>query len=121
LLYITPIHREVSVRGKRISRQARKLDVVVVAARYDEAGKRLSAAKGYERRGYVWGDVVLLDRQTLIDHLRSEKLIVTGRPAELEGDFEVIAPIRLEGAEKSIALVAEGLQAKGDDLGLPLF
>jgi hypothetical protein len=109
------------VRGKRVSRQARKLDVVVVAARYDEAGNRLSAAKGYERRGFVWGDVVLLDRQALIDRLRSEKLVVTGRPADLEGDFEVIAPIRLQGADGSVTLVAEGLRARGDDLGLPLF
>jgi hypothetical protein len=109
------------MRGKRVSRASRKLDVVLVAVRYGEEGDHLDIAQGYERRGFVWGDLVLLDRQALIERLNAKKRVVTGYPGELPGDFEVTAEVRLtqEGGTESI--VADGHQAGKDDLGLPLF
>jgi hypothetical protein len=109
------------VRGKRVSRQARKLDVVVVAVRYNGFHDRISTVRGFERRGFVWGDHVLLDREALIERVRANKRVVTGRRAALEGDFEVIAPVRLMTHDQKETLVAEGCKGEGDNLGLPLF
>ena len=109
------------MRGKRVSRASRKLDVVLVAARYGEDGGRLNIARGYERRGFVWGDLVLFNRQALIERLNAKKRVVTGYPGELPGDFEVTAEVYLtqEGGTESI--VTDGHQTGRDDLGLPLF
>jgi hypothetical protein len=109
------------LRGFRVSRNARKLDVVLVAARYDDAGRKLSLAQGYERRGFVWGDLVMLDREAIIDRIQSGKRVVAGRRAQLPGDFEVIAPLRLQSLNSSRTIIAEGRAAEKDDLGLPLF
>jgi hypothetical protein len=109
------------MRGKRVSRASRKLDVVLVAARYGEEGDRLNIARGYERRGFVWGDLVLFDRQTLIERLNAKKRVVTGYPGELPGDFEVTATVHLMREGVTESLVANGHQSGRDDLGLPLF
>jgi hypothetical protein len=109
------------VRGQKVSRNARKLDVVLVAVRYDASDGKLSLAQGYERRGFVWGDLVLFDRADVIDRIRAGKRVVAGRRAEMPGDFEVLNPIQLQRLNGTTALVAEGSATGGDDLGLPLF
>ena len=109
------------MRGKRVSRTSRKLDVVLVAARYGEDGDRLNLVQGYERRGFVWGDLVLFDRQALIERLNAKKRVVTGNPAELPGDFEVTAEVHLSQESGIESIVADGHQTMRDDLGLPLF
>ncbi len=76
-------------------------------------------ARGYQRRGPIWGDRVLFERKTLIELVEAKKTVVTGRPAELEGDFEVFARIQLAGSNGS--LVVKGSSEEGDDLKLPLF
>jgi hypothetical protein len=98
-----------------------KIDVVVVAARYAAEDGRLILAQGYERRGVVWSDVGLFDRQTLVERLESGMKIVTGRPKELAGDFEFAASVELAAVDGKQTLVAEGRPAHGDDLGVPLF
>jgi len=109
------------MRGKRVSPAARKHDVVLVAVRYGEEGGRLNVAKGYERRGFVWGDLVLFDRQALVERLKAKKRVVTGHQAELPGDFEVSATVHLTQEEGAESILADGHQAGRDDLGLPLF
>lgn len=109
------------MRGKKVSRNARKLDVVLVAVRYDDSEGRLTLAQGYERRGFVWGDLVLFDRADVIDQIQAGKRVVAGRRAEIPGDFEVLNPIQLQSLNGSTALVAEGRATGRDDLGLPLF
>ena len=109
------------MRGRRISRAARKLDVVLVAVRYAQEGSRLNVAKGYERRGFVWGDLVLFDRQDLVERLKAKKRVVTGHQAELPGDFEITATVHLMQEDGTEAIVADGHHAGRDDLGLPLF
>jgi hypothetical protein len=109
------------VRGKKVSRNARRLDVVLVAVRYDELDGKLSLAQGYERRGFVWGDLVLFNREAVIDRIQAGKRVVAGKRAEMPGDFEVLYPIRLQSSNGSAALVAEGRATEEDDLSLPLF
>ena len=109
------------MRGKRVSKKARTLDVVLVAVRYDGSNKRVSMVRGNERRGFVWSDQVLLDRKVLVDRMKAKKRVVAGRQADLEGDFEVYAPIHLKTTDQHDVLVAEGLNGDGDNLGLPLF
>ncbi len=110
------------MRGKRVSPDNRKVDVVVVAARYAPQGGVLDRVKAYQRRGLVWGDVTLLGREELVQRLRRGLRVVTGRPKDLPGDFEIIAPVRLASANGTEALVAGGSSpGSGDDLDIPLF
>ncbi len=106
--------------GQRLSIAGKGLDVVLVAARYSGDG-RLTLTRGFERHGDVWGDVVLLTREALVEKLRAVRHVVTGQPRELPGDFVILAPVRLETSPTSERIVAEGLTSEGDELGLPLF
>jgi hypothetical protein len=106
----------------RLSPVSRKADVVVVAARYDDGGRRLLQAQAYERRGAVWGDVVLLDREALLGKVRSRRRVFAGeaRP-EVPGDFILRGGIRARG-DAGHAVLVQGTSADGaDDLGVPLF
>lgn len=108
------------MRGLRVSKDVRRVDVVLTSARYDAQG-RLDLAKGYLRRGLVWSDVVLLRREELIDMLRSGLRVVVGRPRKLPGDFDIGASVRLDGSLEGGRLSANGSRGEGDQLGLPLF
>ncbi len=110
------------MRGKPVSRAARKeLDLVIIAVRYAGEDGRLSLAQGYQRRGPVWGDVQLFDRQALLEEIREGKRVFAGRLGQIEGDFEPIAAIRaIKSNGHEALLIGEKNEAK-DDLGLPLF
>ncbi len=96
--------------------------MILVAARYEPGGNRLQLAQGYARRGVVWSDRQLFPRAVLLRRLRKGDRLATGRVAQLEGDFEILAQVRLEGSDTDGAfLVADGPEASGDDLALPLF
>jgi len=106
----------------RLSPVSRKADIVVVAARYDDGRGRLSQAKAYERRGAVWGDVVLLDREALLGKVRSRRKVFAGEVrAEVPGDFILRGAIRARGAAGQTVLVQAASAAGVDDLGVPLF
>jgi len=110
------------MRGQRSSIAGKKIDVVLVAARYGPDGRRLSLARGHSRRGAVWGDLELFDRQRLVQRLQAGQRLVTGRPKELVGDFEILGRVQLQasnGGEGALTVV--GASADHDDLGLPLF
>jgi hypothetical protein len=109
------------VRGVKVSRAARKLDVVLVAARYDEERSQLRVAQGYERRGFVWGDLVLFTRHDLLERLKAKKRVVIGVPATLPGDFITKGTVRLIEEGGGAYIIVNGRPTKGDDLGLPLF
>ena len=109
------------MRGKRVSKSTRKLDIVLVAARYVGLGGQLKVARGYQRRGYVWGDLELIDRQMLIDQLKAKKQVVIGRVASLPGDFEVDGNVHLVNIEGTEFVVTEEDGTRSDDLGLPIF
>ena len=110
------------MRGRRVSRKTRKLDVVVEAVRYDEETSRLFLARGYERAGYIWGDIMLFDRKQLVELLNTKKRVVCGRPAGIQGDFEVYGRLQLEGdGEHGVFTCDAPSGLKKEDLGLPLF
>jgi len=96
----------------------KKVDVVLTSARYREGGVRLAQARGFERRGDVWSDTLLYDRETLVERLRAGERVVVGHEGELPGDFEIGHRVRLEGSEW---LVVDGGAAVRDDLAVPLF
>jgi hypothetical protein len=106
----------------RLSPVSRKADVVVVAARYEAGGGRLSQAQAYERRGSVWGDIVLLDREALLGKVRSRRKVFAGEArAEVPGDFILRGAIRARGAAGQAVLVQAASAAGADDLGVPLY
>jgi hypothetical protein len=107
------------MRGLKINKQSRKLDLVLVAAHYRQDGT-LDFAKGYERRGYVWTDVRKYDRDALIQFVRSGAQVYTGDPVKIPGNYEPHDRVRLEGSDGSAYLVADGSSAKKDDLNLPI-
>ncbi|MCL4369014.1 MAG: hypothetical protein M1337_07600 [Actinobacteria bacterium] len=107
--------------GERLSDASRKTDVVVVAARYDHGSGQVQSVQAYVRRGSVWGDIVLLDRRTLIGYMKTRRRVVTGRPKDVPGDFDIGAPLRTLRMNGTEALIAEGRPSGKDDLGVPLF
>jgi hypothetical protein len=110
---------EASLRGLKINKASRTLDLVLVAARYKDDGT-LAFAKGYERRGAVWSDVRVFDRGTLIKKVKSGAKVYTGDPEKLPGNFEPIQKVRVEGYDGNAYLVANGASSKKDNLSLPI-
>jgi hypothetical protein len=110
------------VRGQAVSLATKKADVVLVAARYGPDG-RVQIAQAYQRRGPIWGDLVLLDRGALVEALRRGRKVFAGRTRELSHDFELLHRLVLDGREdKAVvrAVVAAGADGR-DQLGVPLF
>jgi hypothetical protein len=109
------------LRGYRLPRSSRKLDVVIIAARYGKRSKSLKSGQAYLRRGLIWGDLVLIDRDELVGHLENNARVVTGKPGEIPGEFLVFNDVHLDKANGTQRIHVGELPAKGDDLGLPLF
>ena len=87
-----------------------------------DGGGRLAQAQAYERRGAVWGDIVLLDREALLGRVRSRRKVFAGvAQAEVPGDFILRGEIRARGADGQTVLVQGTSAAATDDLGVPLF
>jgi hypothetical protein len=107
--------------GEKLSEASRKMDVVIVAARYDTGSGAVKSAQAYVRRGSIWGDIVLLDRATLLGYVNGRRRVVTGRPKDIPGDFEVDAVLSASRTDGTQALVAKGRPSGKDDLGVPLF
>ena len=108
------------MKGRRVSPAAKRLDLVVVAARYAADGK-LTVAQGYERRGQVWSDLLLLDRPTLIGRLRTGRRVATGETASVPGDFVVSDVLVLSGVDGRAVVTASHTSSKTDNLGVPTF
>ena len=109
------------MRGYRIPKASRKLDVVIVAARYAERSKQLKVGQAYVRRGPIWGDLMLLTRDDLVQRINSKQRVVTGTPAEIPGEFVVFDHVQLEAKNGGVGIHVDEAPLKGDDLRLPLF
>ena len=111
------------MRGQPVSSETRKADLVLVAARYAPADGRLQVAQAYQRRGPVWGDLILMDRPTLVEALVSRRKVFAGRPRDLSHDFEMFHAIGLEphNGDPYVRAVGSGEPSGGDSLGVPLF
>lgn len=73
-----------------------KIDGVIEAVRYSPEAK-IKLVRLYERRGVVWSDHILLDREELVERLNAGKHLVTGRrKMYLGGVFEIGPAVQLE-------------------------
>ncbi|MGB2895907.1 MAG: hypothetical protein WBB65_07070 [Anaerolineales bacterium] len=109
------------MRGIRVTKESRKIDVVIVAERRTAKGDQIQTAKGYVRRGPIWGDLTLLPRKELVERLKYGERIVVGEHAEVPGSFRTLAKVRLAEGSGGEKLVVNGKDGKGDELGLPLY
>jgi hypothetical protein len=107
--------------GKRLSVVPRRVDTILVAARYQRNNGRLESVRAYERHGDVWSDVVLVEREALARRLESGQVVVTGRLKDMPGDFEILSAVRLVTVDGTFVLEAGVRVGTGDDLGLPVF
>ena len=97
-------------------------DGVVEAVRYGSDGQVL-CVRVYLRRGPTWSDHVLMDRQALVETIKSGKRFITGRRIpQLAGTFETGTALNVIEENGGQILVTEGVQSDRDLLkGVPLF
>ena len=98
-----------------------KFDGVVEAVHYKPDG-RVAWVRAYLRRGPTYSDWLLLDRQTLIERLKSGKRFVAGRRVLLKAStFEVTKPLQVVQKNGQEILVVGEVQADHDCLeGVPV-
>lgn len=93
-----------------------KFDGVIEAVHYHPDGQ-VAWVRVYERRGPTFSDVVLLDRDTLVDRLKAGKKFTGGRRIRLlASTFEFYQPVRLVRQEGKELLVAGESQVEHDSL-----
>jgi hypothetical protein len=120
--FILHVKPALSTCFKEISDMAKpKYDGVIQAVRYGEDGQVLWV-RAFLRRGPTWSDIILLDRRTLVEQLKSGVRFYAGeRVPLLAGTFEVSAPVKLIPADGQEVLVTGDLRAEKDCLeGVPL-
>jgi hypothetical protein len=98
-----------------------KFDGVVEAVRYSPDG-HIAWVRAHERRGAIFSDHLLLDRETLIQRLKSGKRYVTGQRVKyLANTFEIGSPLRLLNHNSEVYIVTEEATTSRDHLaGVPL-
>lgn len=98
-----------------------KIDGVVEGVRYLPNGK-VAWVRAYLRRGPTFSDHLLLDRQTLVEHLKSGKRYLAGKRVPLMAStFETTQPLRVVGKNGDEIIVTGDIQAEKDSLeGVPL-
>jgi hypothetical protein len=95
-------------------------DGVVEAVHWTTSG-RIEWVRVYERRGPTWSDRVLLDRDTLVERLKSGKKFVTGkRIVKMASEFEVSEEVELRETGKGEVIVSGETKVEKDWLeGVP--
>ena len=108
-------------RSKPKYKQRRDLDGVIEAAHFNPDGK-LAWVRAYERRGPTWSDVVLLDREALVQRLKQRKRFYVGSRREFwASEFDVTLPVRLVENYRNTVLVTGRGRAQQDRLeGIPV-
>jgi hypothetical protein len=101
-------------------------DGVIEAVHYSAGGK-VEWVRVYMRRGPSWSDRIILQRQELIEAIRSGKRMMLGKRVEfMAGTFEVTDEVRLAGMDGTEWLVvsadaaAYGPQEQDNLEGAPL-
>lgn len=98
-----------------------KYDGVVEAVHYKPNGQ-VDWVRTYLRRGPTFSDFILLNRETLIEHLKSGKKYMAGkRVPQLASTFSVSQPVRVITRNgEDVLVVGEG-SADHDHLeGVPI-
>jgi hypothetical protein len=93
-------------------------DGVIEAVRYAPNGD-ISMVRAYQWRGAVWSDIILLERQALIEQLEKGKRYVTGTRKEYFGGvFKTGLPVHWSDNH----VITEGKSAQRDLLaGVAVF
>jgi hypothetical protein len=98
-----------------------RFDGVIECVRYKPNGE-VEWVRAYERRGATYSDHVLLQREILVQKLKSGKKFMAGsRTALLASTFQVTSPVHLIKAGERDILVTGDLQSNQDRLeGVPI-
>ena len=98
-----------------------KFDGVVEAVHYTP-DRQVEWVRAYLRRGPTFSDRLLVDRQALIEHLKSGKKFMAGKRLPLlGGTFEVTQPLRLIQQDGKDVLVVGDTPTTQDQLeGVPV-
>jgi hypothetical protein len=98
-----------------------KYDGVVEAVHYNSDGQ-VDWVRAYVRRGPIFSDRVKLNRQALVEQLKSGKRFLSGKRIPLmAATFEVYHPLRLLQNNGKEVLVAGEQQTNQDSLdGIPV-
>ena len=98
-----------------------KYDGIVQAVHYNPQGQ-VDWVRVFLRRGPTWSDVILLNRQSLIDQISAGKKFMAGdRIPLLAGTFKVTKPIKILSKDQGKFLITGDLVSEKDCLdGVPL-
>ena len=98
-----------------------KIDGVIEAVRYNPDGQ-INWVRAYLRRGPTYSDRILVDRQQLIEMLKTGKSIVSGvRVEQMASTFQLGKPVRLLQKNGDEVLVTGEIQSSQDRLeGVPI-
>lgn len=98
-----------------------KLDGVIVAVHYNPDGS-VEWVRAYLRRGATFSDRLLLDRQTLVNYIKSGKQFFIGQRLPLKAStFDVSEKINLIANNGEEVLVIGNRKADRDQLdGVPV-
>lgn len=98
-----------------------KIDGVIEAVRYNPDGQ-IEWVRAYLRRGPTYSDRILLERQALIEQLKSGKQFMSGaRVEQMASTFQLGRPIRLQQSNGQEILVTSETQSSQDRLeGVPI-
>ena len=98
----------------------KKIDVVIEAVRYKNG--QILAARGYERRGAIFSDRVLLDRKMIVDQIKNKKVFVTGQRKELlDSTFEVGKSVNLVKHDGRVVISTSDDASRDELEGVPAF
>ena len=97
-----------------------RYDGVIEAVRYKPEG-RVEWVRAYLRRGPIFSDYILLQRQPLIDLIKQGKHFVTGRRVPYQANaFEISEPLQVVEKSGRSILVAGAHILDSDNLpGVP--
>ncbi len=99
-----------------------KLDVIIEAVRF-AAGGQIECVRGYERRGPVYSDRIILSRDELVRRLEAGKKAALGERVIFQGaTFKTGEPVELVKANGKVFVSAGGSRVERDELkSAPLF
>jgi hypothetical protein len=98
-----------------------KIDGVIEAVRYNPDGQ-IKWVRAYLRRGPTYSDHILLDRQSLIEQLKSGKYFMAGsRVEQMASTFQIGKSVHLQQNNGQEVLVTGDTQSNQDRLeGVPI-
>lgn len=99
----------------------RKIDGVIEAVRYTPEGD-IDWVRFYERRDMAYSDVLILDRDGLLERLDKGQLFYTGKRKQYQGNsFNTAKKVITKEVNGRTVILTEGADAEQDQLeGVPL-